>query len=235
MKIPKEEREQYRQAFRQMSPIGKLDYILTYYKVEVVVGLLALIVLCSVGYRQLTKKTPVLYEGFVNVEAGEELQERLTTDFLVDTGRSPRKQMIQLYQGLYLTDDPTSIAFQYVYASRLKVLASIESHQMDVMLMNREAYDTFSQSGYLLQLDEYFAGDPALTTNLVIYEDNAEAHSFDETIPYEAVTGEEANALDCSDMPFFKEAGFTEPLYLGIIANTNRLDCSLEYLEYLMN
>lgn len=233
MKIPKEERDRYREAFGQMSPVQKLDYILTYYRLALSLGLIVLIVLFSLLVKQITHKDATLYLGLVNVEAGTELETQLTTDYLEATGHNPKKEMVLMYQGLYLTTDPASEVFQYVYASRMKVLASIESHQMDVMLMNQEAYDTFSQSGYLLPLDDYFTEDDGLTLNLVIYEDNAEEHDFDETIPYEAVTGEEFNGLNCDGYAFYQDAGFTEPLYLGIVANTERLDTSLEYLEYL--
>lgn len=233
MKLPKEEKERYQAAFREMSLAKKLDYIFTYYRLTLSIIAIVLVFICAVLYIRLTSKDIPLYVGLVNVEAGDVLQSRLTDDYLVESGRNPKEEMVQLYQGLYLTSDPASEAFQYVYASRLKVMASIESHELDVLLMNQEAYDSFSQSGYLLQLGDIFDESDGLTTNLVIYEDNAAESAYDDTIAYEAVTGEEDNGLNCSGYAFYQEAGFTEPLYLGIVANTERTDTAVEYLRYL--
>ena len=51
---------------------------------------------------------------------------------------------------------------------------------------------------------------------------------------YEVVLETQANALDCSDCAMFREAGFPEAVYVGIIANTPRTDATVNYLEYLI-
>jgi hypothetical protein len=101
--------------------------------------------------------------------------------------------------------------------------------------MNQEAWDALSQSGYLMDLTAAAEGDlaPYLEKNLVIYEDNAQEAALDESVEYKAVTGEEQNALECSRWPLFSRAGFTEPVYLGVSANSPRLEQALDYLHYL--
>lgn len=236
MKLPKEEKERYQRAFQEMSVPQKLDYIVTYYKLPITLVVIVLVFLGAVINIRLHHKDVVLYTGLVNVEVGYDMETALTEGFLAESGHSVKKEAVLMYQGLYLTSDPGSEVFQYVYASRLKVLAAIESKEMDVLLMDREAYDTFSQSGYLLDLEK--AGlaqtfSDAAESNLVIYEDNAEAHTFDETIPYEAVTGMEVNGLEGSGFRLLQEAGFGDQVYLGIVANTERLEAVEEYLLYL--
>lgn len=261
MKLTKEERRANRQAFRGMSWSKRLDYLLTYYRLALLLGIAALLVVGSMIRGQLTKKEPLLYVGLLNVTIGSELEAKLTTDWVTQLVDAPKRSSVELYQGLYLTDDPSSEAYQYVYASRMKLLAMLESKQLDVVLMNREAYDTLSQSGYLLELEGLLGsdgdlggdarladgarpggdarlGDDArlaryLVRNLVIYKDNAEAHAMDESIPYEAVTGEEVNGLDCSAWPVFAKAGFQEPVYLGVIANSPRTEQSRNYIRAL--
>lgn len=243
MKLTKEERRANRQAFRGMSWSKRLDYLLTYYRLALLLGIAALLVVGSMIRGQLTKKEPLLYVGLLNVTIGSELEAKLTTDWVTQLVDAPKRSSVELYQGLYLTDDPSSEAYQYVYASRMKLLAMLESKQLDVVLMNREAYDTLSQSGYLLKLEGLLSGDralggdarlaPCLVKNLVIYKDNAEAHAMDESIPYEAVTGEEVNGLDCSAWPVFAKAGFQEPVYLGVIANSPRTEQSRNYIRAL--
>lgn len=236
MKLPKEEKERYQKAFQEMSILQKLDYIVTYYKLPITLVTIALVFIGAVINIRLHHKNVVLYTSLINVEAGSELQEALTNEFIEETGFDLKKDAVNMYQGLYLTDNPASEVFQYVYASRLKVLAAIESHELDVVVMDREAYDTFSQSGYLLNLEGTELTDVfpnALVTNLVIYEDNAEEHAFDETIPYEAVTGEEKNAVNSADLTILREAGFGDQVYVGIIANTDRPENAFSYLAYL--
>lgn len=238
MKLPREEKERYQQAFREMNLLQKLDYIVTYFKLPITLVTIVLVFLGAALNIRLHKKNVVLYTGLINVEAGYNLQNALTVDFLEQNDLSVKKDEVRLYQGLYLTSDPASEVFQYVYASRLKVLAAIESKELDVVLMNREAYDTFSQSGYLLNLAETELAETcadALETNLVIYEDNAEEHSFDESIPYKAVTGEEKNALSSDGLALLQEAGFGKELYVGIIANSERVETAENYLLYLKN
>jgi hypothetical protein len=237
MRLTKQERDSIRRTFRKMSPAEKADYIVSYYKPALLIGLALVCLIGSLIYRQATKKETYLYSGLVNVSAGSDLQSELTEGFLSFAQEDAGKSEIELYQGLVLTDDPSSEAYQYVHASRLKVLAAIESKQLDVVLMNQEAYDTFSQSGYLSDLSEVLQEDDPLfgylVKNLVIYEDNAEEHAMDETIPYRAVSGEESNALDCTAFPVFQRAGFTETVYLGIIKNSPRKDRGIDYLRFL--
>lgn len=238
MKLPKEEKERYQQAFREMNALQKLDYIVTYYKLAITLVTILLVFIGAVINIRLHHKDVAVYTGLINVEAGYDLQTALTTDFLEQNDLSVKKNAVELYQGLYLTDNPASEVFQYVYASRLKVLAAIESKELDVVLMDREAYDTFSQSGYLLNLEGTSLSEEfpdTLVTNLVIYEDNAEAHSFDETIPYEAVTGEEVNGINSADLPLLKNAGFEDKVYVGIIANSERIEMAEKYILHLKN
>ena len=58
MRLTKEERAARKTAFREMSLAGKADYIYAYYKLPVLLGLIALYLICSAVYRQMTKKRP---------------------------------------------------------------------------------------------------------------------------------------------------------------------------------
>ena len=54
-------------------------------------------------------------------------------------------------------------------------------------------------------------------------------------VAYIAVTEEAVNALNQSDVPRFCQAGFSGEVYVGIIANTPRLETCVEYLTYLVS
>lgn len=110
-----------------------------------------------------------------------------------------RKYTLQLYQNLYLTDDENNPYHEYTYASRMKILAAIDDEQLDVVLMDREAFDAFSQNGYLCNIETllsdadasfYETVKPYITDNIYIEEDNAFELQFDPSLSYTTVTKE---------------------------------------------
>lgn len=153
-----------------MTPVGKAEYIYTYCKLPILLGLIALYLAGSAAYRQLSKK----------------------------------------------------------------------AEQLDIVLMNQEAYDIFSRKGYLLDLCGLLASDgalyrclePCLTVNTVILEDNSIEYTLNQAEQYRAVTEEAANGLDLSQFPLFQGA-FPEPVYLGVVGNSPRLPAVVQYIAYL--
>lgn len=237
MSLTKEERAARKESFRKMRPADKADYIFTYYRLPILLGLVALYLVCSSVYRQLTKKEIVLYSALINVSVGEDLESQLNGGFISAGGADPHKAEVYLYRGTYLSGDPSAENHEYGYASKLKLMAAIESKQLDVVLMNREAYDICSQEGYLLDLPGLLSPDtsldPYLTTNTVVLEDNAIEYALQETNQYQAVTEEVTNGIDVSAFPLFQEAGFSDSIYLGVVANSPRLPAVTQYIAYL--
>ena len=242
MSASPQERALRRDAFRKMNVREKLDYILAYYKLPILLGVIALAILGSAAHRQLTKKEAVLYAAFINVSVGESLEDTLTAQFIARSGENVRKNEVYLYRDLYLSDDASVVNHEYAYASRLKLLGAINARKLDLVLMNREGYDILSQNGYLMDLSDLAAGDDALrqnmasylTENTVILEDNAIEYNLNEASSYEAVTEDAANALAVTDLPVFRAAGFPDDVYLGVIANSARTEWVLRYLDYLL-
>ena len=242
MSASPQERALRRDAFRKMNVREKLDYIFTYYKLPILLGVIALAVIGSAIHRQLTKKEAVLYAAFINVSVGESLEDTLTVQFVARSGERAQRSEVYLYRDLYLSDDASFVNHEYAYASRLKLLGAINAKKLDLVLMNREGYDILSQNGYLMELSELTDGNealrqrlvPYLTENTVILEDNAIEYNLNEAPSYEAVTEDAANALEVTDLPALRSAGFSDAVYLGVIANSARTEWVLRYLDYLL-
>ena len=236
-----EERAAVRASFKKMPPAKKIDYILTYYRLPIFTAVVAIAVLISSLISQLTKKEPVLYIGFANVVVGETMQQTLTEDFLSAENIDLKKNEIIAYYDLYVSDNPPAEDHQYAYASKLKILGAINAEQMDLFLMNKEAWDQISASGFLLDLDELLKTDPALYqklseylgTNTVILDDNSVEVSLGVEDTYESETEESANALDVSSFPVFRDAGFGGDIYLGAVANTKHAEQIVSYIRYI--
>lgn len=236
MKRSPEEIAALKESFRKMTPAQKADYIFTYYKWQIIIGLIVVGILGNTLYRQVTKKETAVYCGLVNVSIGTDLEQALSQGYLHYAELNPKKNQVQIYSGLYLSDNPATEDHQYAYASRMKVMATVNAKILDVVLMNQESYDILSHSGYLLELSELSpAFAPRLVSNDVVLEENSIEVQLGEAEEYEVVLETQANALDCSDCVLFREAGFPEAVYVGIIANTPRTDATVQYLEYLID
>ena len=231
-----------KEAFGRMNRLEKLDYIRTYYWGPILLAVIALIILGTSLYRHFTKKEQILYTACINTVIGDELENALHRDYLLARGMDPRKSEILFYRNLYLSENASEENHEIAYASRMKLLAVINSKKIDFALMNREAYDILSQSDYLLDLSElaredgelYKELEPFLTENTVIIEDNAIEYNLREADTYQAVTKEVINGIDLSGIPVIRDAGFPDTVYLGIIANTPRITECCEYLRFIL-
>lgn len=228
----------------QLQGKKKIQYIWDYYKLPIAVLCIFFYIIIYAFYHHFSYKNTILYTAFVNVTIGEDLNKGLNIDFLNFLNLNTSKNKLELYTGLYLTDNEQNAYYQYTYASRMKILATIEGEKLDVVLMNKEAFDAFSQNGYLCDLDTLLSQNnfdlynhlkSDLINNIIILEDNANDLIFDPSISYYAITEEHRFGLDLSHTKLIQQAGFQEPVYLGIIANSPRKDTAITYLQYLFS
>lgn len=218
----------------------KLQYIFDYYKLPIVITLILLYIIISILYGLFTHKEPILYLGLVNVNPSQTLTTQLTEDYLKYSKQTSEE--LQLYTGLYLTNDPNNPYLEYTYASQMKIIASVENQAFDIIFMNKEAFDAFSQSGYLCDLEQLFKNhslslynklQPYLTDNVIILEDNAIEVSLDNSISYQAKTEIHPYGLDLSQKGLLSFVDFNDTIYLGVIENSPRKQESLDYIQYI--
>ena len=242
MKLTKEEKAARRAAFQAMSLQKKLEHIYFYYKWPILLGLIAVLILGSTLRRQLSKKEPVLYLALANVTVGEDMETALTEGFLHYLDADMKKQEVYLYRDLYLSDNAAVVNHEYAYASRMKLMGAVSAQKLDLVLMNREAYDLLSRSGYLLDLSPSLFSDmpglyerllPFLVANEVILSDNGIEYLLGEAETHETESKTEQNALDVSCLPPFERAGFPDTVFLSVIANSDRLHGCRQYMDFL--
>ena len=219
-----------REKLKNLHGMKKIRYIWDYYKLPLLVLCILLYIICYSFYRHFTHKEPILYTALVNVSVSETLSRQLSTDFLDYLETDTSKRTIQLYEGLYLTDDDTNPYHEYTYASRMKILAAIDSEQLDVVLMNKEAFDAFSQDCDAALYDQL---KTCLVSNTIILEDNSVELQLDPSVTYQAVTEEQPLGLDISRAGLLSGAGFDDTVYLGIIANSTKKETAINYIKYL--
>ena len=105
---------------------SKIQYIWDYYKLPLIILGILLYLFGYCLYRYLSYKETILYTALVNVTVGENLTQALTNNFLLSQNLNPDKNKLELYTGLYLTENEQNIDHQYTYASRIKILAAID-------------------------------------------------------------------------------------------------------------
>lgn len=230
------------EKLRQLSGRKKLQYLWDYYKLHFAAVCILLYILGYMLYGHFTQKNNVLYAAFVNIAPSESLTETLSGGFLSYRNLDTDKNAFYLYSGLYLTTDEANPHHEYTYASRVKLIAAIDTETVDIVLMDQEAFDAFSQNGYLCNMEEFLSeADPGLCQdcqdllreNIIILEDNAEEAALDRSLSYTAETETYPLALEISQTPLLKDSGFTEPVFLGIIKNTPRKEEAAEYIRYV--
>lgn len=243
MRLSPQERRRLWSTFKAMSWPRRIDYVFTYFKLPLALVTVALVAIGSVVHWQLTHKEVVLYTAYANVSIEEGMDGSLTEGFVRSLGEDTRTHEVRCYRALYLSDEASPSNHEYAYASRLKVLASIDARELDVVLMNQEAYDVFSHNGYLLDLANAWPGAEGtapegvaghLATNTVILGDNALEVTLSEEDEYQALTEEVANALEVTDLPPFQAVDFSGKVYLGIIANSPRTKAAVRFIGYLL-
>ena len=239
MRLTDTERAENKEALARMNPLQRLDHIFEYYKFPLVLILIAVVALGSVLYYRLTRKEALLYVAYANISVGDTLDSALRDGYTRAIGANPGKSEVKLYRNLYLSRDATVQNHEYAYASQLKVMAAMANGQLDVLLMNREAYDIMSAGGYLSPLDAILDEElcsrvsEQLVENAVILKDNDIDHLLDESVPYQAETEMVANGILISAFPLFARAEFSGDVYLGVVGNSARTEAVLHYIDYL--
>lgn len=233
-----------REKLKNLHGLQKIQYIWDYYKLPLVMLCIIVYIIGYSFYGHFTHKDVVLYSALVNISASESLTTQLNTGFLDYLEEDTTKKTMQLYTGLYLTDDESNPYHEYTYASRMKILAAIDGEQLDIVLMNKEAFDAFSQNGYLCDLEKLFLDTdaalyqklkPYLVMNTVILEDNSIDLQLDSSISYQAVTEERPIGLDISQAALISKAKFDDTVYLGIIQNSTHKNTAINYIQYLFS
>lgn len=220
----------------------RIRYILDYYKLVIVIIAIFIYIVCYIGWRYVTRQDIVLYGALVNAQMNEE-----TRDFFTDFPSSETfhetfpeasgRSAVSLSENLFLTSDSASDYHEYVYASRLKILASIEAEKLDLVIGDGEAMEAFAGQGFLMPLDTLFEGNEKimdrLTEGTVVLEDNHIEVLLDDRIPYQSVTKKELTAIDITDLERFAPFREGSKVYLGIIANSERTDAAKLFTESL--
>ena len=194
----------------KMTGRQKLQYIFDYYKVQIALILAAVLV---VGYgfcRLLTKPNVLVSVGLLNTTLGSSSKSMLTDGYLDTLTERGARDKVQLTGPLFISEDPGSDAYEYTYASSLKLQAQITDRSLDVVLLDEKSLAVLEKNGYLMKLPSSV-------------RDEEGAASSD---PY---------AISLEGTSFSQQANMSGTVYAGLIANTTRKEQAAQYIRYLLS
>lgn len=197
------------ETLRSLHGRKKWEHIWTYYKLPIVLVLLAVYIIGYIAYRNLTRKEDVLYLVMVNVSAGSDLTGQLTNGFAQEQ-QLTQKQQVNLLEGLLLSESDNADE-QYVYASEMKLLGAISAQRLDIVLMDEKACAALQEEDYFLDL-----------------------RTLDSSFGQLNGLNDAGTTLDISDTPFLASAGFSGKVYLGVVQNAPHPEGSAAYIRYLL-
>jgi len=228
-----------REVWKSLRGTAKIQFLWDYFKLPLFLICVLIYVICYLVFRSLHAETPQLYLAYVNLEAGETLNRHLTEDFIAALHPNERHSVVKVLDHLALTENLQQVDGSYVYASQMKILSAIESQILDIVLMNQEAFDAFSQNGFLCDLDTFSETydlaelKPYFVENIEILSDNATDVLLDPSVDYQSETVSYPMAINISSFPYIQEAGFPDDVFLGVIANTTRGRNAASFITYL--
>ena len=133
--------------------IKKIEYILDYYKLPIVLSIIIIYIFCSLSYKLITKKNTLLSVAAINIEISNENIPKFSDDYLISRNFSSKKYNINFYNNLISEGNPNDgTSYEYAYASSMKLLALMTDKTLDIVLMDEKAYQTFSNNEYLYNL-----------------------------------------------------------------------------------
>lgn len=198
-------------TFKDLTPKKKLQFIWDYYKIHIIITAVIICTIFSIIKTVRNNTSYDLYVAYINMTVN---------DSLTDSIQSISNLNIDSYTNLLITEDPQGENLEYAYASSMKVMSAISAEKLDVIIADSYGISYANESDYLVDLNEYIKQEDSSLQKILapyfIYDSTGKAY-----------------AIDVSKISPFKDAGYEEPIYLGIISSKNHTNEKRELIEAL--
>ena len=199
-------------TFRQLNTKQKLQYIWDYYKIHIIATAVIICITFSIISTVRKNTTADLYMGYINVATTDSLTGSIASDCHMD---------IYNYNDLLITADPDSDNIQYAYGSSIKLMSAISDDKLDIIIADSYGIGHADDLDYLTNPADFLS---EMAPELLKKYEPYFVYNIDGR-PY---------AIDVSSISPFKEANYTAPVYLGIIASDNNRNNAIVKLLYTL-
>lgn len=211
-------------TFSDMNRKEKIEHIWEYYKLQIFVGLFTVFVIGSLLNLYIINPAPdtildiSVRAGYYDYDAGTLMAEELT-NYIVAEGENEVVAVEFLQVG-------SDIDANTMMASEAKFVAKFEIDQIDLLLMNAEAYNKMLDHEVLTDID-------------VMCSDYGYTLGEDLIISSQMGIDEATRilAIDVAKIPKLHALVYDtdEPLYLGVYTNSIHKEAAVKALEYLID
>ncbi len=246
MPVMDEFREE-REALKHGTPKQKLAYFLDYYKWQTIAAVVAIIVLVSFIYEQVTKKEDLLYATFLNCVSAQDASSVLSEDFLGRLGADPAKSQISIDNTLTITDNALD---ETTYASIQKMTVYIAAKELDLIACDEEVLNRYAYDEILFDLRDVLSPEQIKAyepyfyyVDWAIVEKQAEAYdNLEEYIPHYPDASKPEEMEDPVPVALFLgDNAKLKDLYefvgdspaIGIVVNTPRPEAATAFIDFL--
>lgn len=205
----KEKRQMRKEQLKSMKGKERLDYIWTYYKLEiamavffVIIGVLAINWLLGFRYDQ------ILYVGVVNSEQCN--GEQMAADYKEFIGNNNKFDEVDVDTSMEI--DPSGNTNDFYGEFRFSVYNS--APVLDVVIVDQEVFEVYDDSGLFMNLEDFFTED---------------AQEYQELITNN--TG-----LNLKGSKTLQSYGVdsTQPVYLMVSRQTENIEYVKDYIRFLL-
>ncbi|MEE8827221.1 MAG: hypothetical protein SOH48_07820 [Eubacteriales bacterium] len=194
-----------RDVLAQMTRRQKIRYIFDYYKVQIALILAAVLLVGYGSFRLITRPNVLVSVGLLNTTLSTPSKSVLTDGYLDTLSERGSRDQVKLTGPLFISGDPGSDAYEYAYASSLKLQAEITDRSLDVVLLDEKSLAVLEDNEYLMKL------------------------------PSSIQKSSDPYAVSLDGTSFSQQAGMDGTVYAGIIANTKNEEQAVRYVRYLLS
>lgn len=216
--------EKFKQTMATLSWPEKIDYLWTYYKWVLAVAVLVITVICIIVSCIYHIQLDTLFGGTcVNVNLTDEGEAYLSEDWFALLGGKEGKEEVNLFSTI-LEDPNSTTNTETNAAAAMSVIVLIGTQDLDYIIMDQIGADYFVDRGIFPSLEQVLSEELlAQVEDWLIYYTDEEGNTY-------------PAAIDISETGFVKNCTVHNgPVYIGFPGNTDRLELSGDFLEYILD
>ena len=218
-------RDEVRLQHKKMSQESfskKLEYFWDYYKIHVMITVLAACMFGSILHGIISQKETIVSIALINAFPNTE-DELLMEDFENYLELNRKKQQV-LIDSTYYIDDDSSSPYATTYIQKFSTNAM--AGELDVVLADSHNFEFYGNQGFFHDLSQVLPKDMLnMYQDALYYAD----HPYDETGDMVPIGIKINSAPKISDFSCYPGVD----AYYGIVSNSENIDYAVSYLKYI--
>lgn len=206
--------------FKTLSGKAKVGYIWDYYKWHIIIVIAVAAFLLSIIYHYATYREPLLNVIMINCNDSMTADDGGFDEFLTAYGYDSARQPVSLNASLHFSDGEYSLSYNDYQVLTMLIAAGGQ----DLFFGTGEVYLDYASEGALLDLSEVLSPELLETyADNLLYVTDAESG-----ISYPC-------AVALTDNAWLKKNNYYDTCYFGIFYQSQNLDASVQFAEFLLN